>query len=154
MFSRIIEALSRQSQALKVLNELLEEEYHLLIRRDTKAIVALEFSIHELIRQLAGEKNNLIKILGGGKLLHYAEMLPAEDSDSVRNLYSAIDAREQSCSRQASVNAEFSLLLLDQSQATFKELQKYATPKVTQTYGRKGSMQVLRPQASVYSGRL
>lgn len=154
MFEIICATLNRQSSALSLLTELLEEEYQLLIKRDTKRIVALEFSIHELIRQIANEKHNIIKTLGGGKLLHYAEMLPSEDSETIKRLHLMIDTSEQKCCKQASQNAEFSLILLDQSRATFKELQRYATPKVTQTYGPKGVMQVQRPQASVYSGRL
>jgi len=153
MFERISEALHRQSQALNVLTELLQEEYQLLIKRDTKSIVALEFSIHELIRQIANEKNNIIKILGGGKLLHYSEMLPSADRGTIKDLYAMIDTSEQACSKQASLNAEFSLILLDQSQATYKELQAQATPKVAQTYGRRGAMQTTRPQASFFSSR-
>lgn len=154
MFERICEALYRQSQALNVLTELLDEEYQLLIHRDTDAIVALEFSIHELIRQIANEKNSVITFLGGGKLSHYAEMLPSEDSTTIKNYFKMIDISEQACSKKASVNAKFSLVLLDQSRDTFKELQSQSTPKVSQTYGRRGVMQVQRPQASFYSGRL
>ena len=155
MYQRIHDTLHRQRQALCLLRELLQEEYALLLRRDTTAVVALEFSIHELVRQLAGEKTSIIRLLNGGKVLHYAELLPQpEQGDALRALFGHIDAEEQTCSRQASLNAELSLALLDQSQRTMQELHRQVLPPTAQTYGRRGSMDSHRPQASLISGRL
>ncbi|MEG2172079.1 MAG: flagellar protein FlgN [Desulfovibrionaceae bacterium] len=155
MFQRIHDTLHRQQQALGVLGDLLEEEYQLLIHHDTQAVVALEFSIHELIRQLAQEKASIVQMLGGGKVLHYAEMLPEEEAQQLRTLFQNIDRGEQRSSRQASVNTELSLALLDQSQATLTELHNQVAPKSSLTYGRRGAMDdTRRPQASMISGRL
>lgn len=154
MYQRIHDNLHRQHQALMLLRDLLQEEYALLIKHDTQAIVALEFSIHELVRQLAREKMDIISLLDGGKLLHYADLLPREDGDSLRSLYYGIDALEQISSRHASRNAELSLALLDQSQRTLQELNEQIVPHSTLTYGRRGSMDNIRPQASIISGRL
>lgn len=154
MFQRIHDTLHRQQQALAVLGDLLEEEYQLLLQHNTQAVVALEFSIHELIRQIANEKAGIIRMLGGGKVLHYAEMLPEEDGQKIRDLFNGIDRGEQRSSRQASINTELSLALLDQSQATLTELHTQVVPKNSLTYGKRGAMDNHRPQASLISGRL
>lgn len=154
MYQRIHDTLHRQCQALRLLRELLEEEYQLLIVRDTAAVVALEFSIHELIRQLAAEKMTIVRTLGGGKVMDYAQLLPQEQGETLRALFQDIDTHEQASSRQASLNAEFSLALLDQSQRTMQELHSQVAPRTAQTYGRSGAMGNRRPQASIISGRL
>lgn len=154
MFQRIHDTLYRQQQALGVLGDLLEEEYILLLQHNTQAVVALEFSIHELIRQIANEKAGIMRMLGGGKVLHYAAMLPEDQGQAIRDLFSGIDKGEQRSSRQASINTELSLALLDQSQATLTELHTQVVPKSTLTYGRRGAMDNHRPQASLISGRL
>lgn len=154
MFQRIHDTLYRQQQALGVLGDLLEEEYQLLLRHDTQSVVALEFSIHELIRQLAHEKTEIMTLLGGGKVKHYAEMLPPEQGQAIRDLFEGIDKGEQRSARQASINTELTLALMDQSQATLTELHSQVVPKSSLTYGRRGAMDRNRPQASLISGRL
>lgn len=155
MFQRIHDNLYRQRQAMILLQELLLEEYALVLARDTTAVVALEFSIHELVRQLAREKSEIIRLLEGGKLLHYVELLPGEQGDALRPLYTDIDAAEQAASRQASRNAELSLALLDQSQRIMQELHNRFNPPTGGTYGRSGSMdEKHRPSPSYISGRL
>lgn len=154
MYSRIHNTLQRQQRALGVLLELLLEEYALLRERNTGAVVALEFSIHELVRQLAGEKADVIRLLDGGRVLHYAELLPEDQGLALRTLYADIDKGEQQCSRQASLNAELSLALLDQSQRTMQELHDQVMPRTAQTYGRRGALGTSRPMASFISGRL
>ena len=154
MYQRIHDALYRQRQALQVLLSLLEEEYALLLQRDIDAVVALEFSIHELVRQLAMEKALVIRLLDGGRVMDYAELLPAEQGDTLREHYNAIDSAEQRSSRHASLNAELSLALLDQSQRTMQELHRQVLPESPKTYGRRGALDNHRPQASILSGRL
>ncbi len=154
MYNIIHSGLERQNKALQLLHELLREEYQLLLSRDTDAVVAQEFSIHELLRQVGNEKILIIRLLDGGKVRHYAELLPEEQGELIMELYNAIDDYEQICSRQASRNAELSLMLLDHSQRTLKELHGYVAPRIAQTYGRRGCMTQLRPQASYLSGRM
>ncbi len=155
MYQQIHNTLTRQSQGLKLLVSLLDEEYDLLRQRETDAVVAIEFSIHELIRQLAYEKEFVIRMLNGGKILHYVELLPAGQSEVLLELYKSIGTNEQRASRQASRNAQLSLALLDQSQRLMQELHSHIIPKPTPTYGRRGAMGTRqRPQASLISGRL
>ncbi len=155
MYNRIRSTLNRQLQGLKVLAKLIDEEYDALRQRKTDEVVALEFSIHELVRQLVGEKELTIKLLDGGRILHYADLLPEEQGNVLRELYAEIDIYEQKSSRNASRNAQMSLALLDQSQRLMQELHSQIIPKAAPTYGRYGAMgSNQRPDAALISGRL
>ena len=99
MFIQIEANLTRQFKALELLQKLLDEEFELLTKRDIDAVTAQEFSIHELLRQIAQERMALKEQMQGVKLLEYATMLPDEEANSVRKLYSLIDGLEQRSSR-------------------------------------------------------
>ena len=154
MFALIHGNLDRQSKALSLLAELLDEEFSLLLNRDTESVTSLEFSIHELLRQLTLEKEEVIRRLGGGRVLDYAEMLPATEGDALRTLWQTIDDSEQLCSRKASRNTELSLGLMDQSTELLNFLHKRILPPQRQTYSRSGRYTQSHPEASLISGRL
>ena len=99
----------------------------------------LEFSIHELIRQITTEKECVIKKLSGGKLLDYAEMLPEDEKLALVEIYNIIDSREQSCGRQSQINAEVSFALLEQSKKMLDYFQKQLIKEDTVAYTQKGS---------------
>lgn len=151
----VFESLNRQDKALALLRELLEEEYGILLGRDTKAVVSLEFAIQELIRQIAVEKSLVMRQLGGKKVLEYAKTLPAEEMKKFEELFQSVDDSEQAVSRQASRNAQLSLALLDQSTRNLNALTSQITPPLTGVYGRSGDMtRASRPVAALISGRL
>lgn len=155
MYTRIQESLFRQDKALNLLRDLLEEEYGILLERDTRAVASLEFSIQELIRQLAVEKALVIRSLAGKKVLEFASELPEEQGEVLRQLFQAVDNGEQAVSRQASRNAQLSLALLDQSTTTLQALTSQVVPPLSGVYSRGGSMRhVAHPQAALISGRL
>lgn len=155
MHNAIYESLSRQDKALCLLRDLLEEEYNSLISRNTDVVVSLEFSIQELIRQLAVEKTSVIKRLGGMRVAEYASMLPEDSGAALRDVLQRVDVSEQAVSRQASRNTNLSLALLDQSSRTLQALTSQAMPPKAETYGRRGGMSVQRQsQAALISGRL
>lgn len=155
MYQEICGSLFRQHKGLLLLADLLEEEYGYLRQRDTDHVAALEFSLQELIRQLAVEKSMVIRRLGGAKLLEYAAGLTEEDALALRELYVTVDIGEQSAARQASRNAELSLALLDQSTRNLKALAGQIIPSTGDTYCRRGGMQqASHPQAALISGRL
>ena len=150
----IHESLSRQDKALRLLCDLLEEEYSCLLNRDTDAVVSLEFSVQELIRHLALEKTFVIKRLGGMRVAEYAGMLPDDLGAALLETLRSIDASEQSVARQASRNTTLSLALLDQSSRNLQALTKQVVPPKAETYGRRGGMRTQHPQAALISGRL
>ena len=154
MFAQIYGNMHRQLKGLELLEELQKEEFELLTKRDAAAISALEFSIHELLRQLAVERDELKKIMGGTLLREYAEMLPPEDSTNVKDVLAVMDNVEQRCARQAELNSALSLALLDTSHELMSCLYEQVQPKQYNVYGAKGSYTVHRPQASLINGRL
>ncbi len=154
MFDVIHSNLTRQHGGLQVLEGLLDEEFDLLTKRRTDDIVNLEFSMHELLRQLAVERTELKEMMHGTRLAEYAQMLPEEEGASVKKLFTLIDAAEQRCARQAAQNAELSLALLDQSHELMTFLHNQVVPKTQVVYGRKGSFTNPRPQAAILNGRL
>ncbi len=155
MYDNIYGSLSRQLKALELLKSLMEEEYSLLITNQVDKITSVEFSIHELLRQLADEKEKVISSLGGGRVMNYAQMLPEEQKVALEKLYNAVDVAEQQCARRASRNTEISLALLKQGEVLLKELTKAVTPKTPQGYGKKGAYTTAsRPEAVLISGRL
>lgn len=153
MFTRIEGNLTRQFKALELLQTLLDEEFELLTRRDIDAVTALEFSIHELLRQIAQERMALKEQMQGVRLLEYATMLPEEEASKVNKLFYLIDGLEQRSSRQASKNAELSLALMDQSQSLLTYLHNQITPRPANTYGAAGRIRDERPGAAIFSGR-
>ncbi len=155
MNQTIYESLIRQDRALALLRELLEEEYGILLSRDTNGVVSMEFSIQELIRQLAVEKSLVIRLLEGRRVLAYASSLPSEEKEKIEKLFRSVDDGEQAVSRQASRNAQLSLALLDQSTRNLQALTSQVTPPLTGVYGRGGDLtHVGHPEAALISGRL
>ncbi|MDR1686222.1 MAG: flagellar protein FlgN [Desulfovibrio sp.] len=153
MYDRIRGNLHRQFKALELLASLLEEEFELLCAHDTDAVSALEFSIHELLRQIVDERTTLKRTIQGATVAEYAGMLPDEEGQEILRLHTLIDALEQQSSRRASRNAELSLALLDQSRSLVLFLHEQIAPKRTLCYGAGGRLKEYRPEAAMYSGR-
>lgn len=146
--------LVRQFKALELLEQLLEEEFSLLQQAQTDAVVSLEFSIHELLRQIAAERAEIKSIMQSTRLMEYAGMLPQDQGEEIMRLVTLIDAAEQRSARQASINTRISLALLDQSQELLTYLHENLKPAAPQTYGARGTFRNHRPQAALFSGRM
>lgn len=152
-FEHIRGNLVRQKKGMELLTELLEEEFSLLRDNRTEDVVALEFSIHELLRQLADERMAMKAIMQETRVSEYADLLVPEQGDQVRELLRGIDDAEQKSARQASHNTRLSLALLDQSQELLDFLHEQVTPQAAVVYGRKGTYSTHRPQAALFNGR-
>ena len=155
MHTTVHTSLIRQSKALALLCELMEEEYQTLLGHNTDAVVALEFSIQELIRQLAAEKATIMKALAGVRAKEYAASLPQAEGAALLDLLTVIDRAEQEAARQATRNSQLSLALLDQSSRTLVALTSQVMPPKAETYGRRSGMRPHgHPEAALISGRL
>ena len=154
MYAQIQGNLTRQFKGLELLQSLLEEEFGLLCKRDTDAVTALEFSIHELLRQIAVERVDLKESMQGISLLEYAGLLSDDEGQEIRRLFHIIDSLEQRCSRQATHNTEISLALLDQSQALMSFFHEQISHHAEHLYSSAGRIRQDRPSAAIYSGRL
>ena len=154
MYAKIRANLFRQLKGLELLHHLLEEEFACLLERNVEEISALEFSIHELMRQLLNERMEIKGIMNGVKISEYADMLPLEDGQAMRTLMHDVLDHEQICSRQAGLNSTLAFGLLDQGQELLDLLYSSAVPKQADTYGASGGMQTTKPRAALISGRL
>jgi hypothetical protein len=152
-FEQIHGNLVRQKKGLELLQDLLEEEFSLLRETKTEEVVALEFSIHELLRQLADERMAMKSVMQGTRAVEYADLLEPEQGAALKELLRGIDAAEQRAARQASHNTQLSLALLDQSQELLDYLHGEVTPKSVSVYGAKGGYKAQRPEAALFNGR-
>ena len=131
MYEYIKRNLVRQDKGFQVLGMLLGEEFAQLRERDPQAVTATEFSIHELLRQLAVEREEVRELLGGDKLVKYAERLPKKTATELMGLAETVSRREQKSIRQAERNADLAFALLDQSKAMLTFLHDKVTEQVT-----------------------
>ena len=155
MHERILFGLHRQQKAMELLQGLLVEEFDLLVTRNAEAVVQLEFSIHELLRQIASEKTQTMRLLDGQKARDYAHTLAEDAREAMLDLLKSLDDCEQRCARQATQNTDLSLGLLDQSRALVNTLHAQISPKTGNTYGKRGAMSnIRRPDAALLEGRL
>lgn len=155
MYDLIYNTLIRQERGLHLLSTLLDEELTCMLEQNTVEIMSLEFSIHELVRQLVREKNTVMKMLGGGRLRDYSAMRTEEEQVELAEILAAIDKKEQYCSLRASQNAELSLSLLDQSERLLNFLHEKIQPKPVPAYGRKGKYyKPSRAEATLIVGSL
>lgn len=156
MYTVIHGSLDRQDKGLRLLAELLNEEFDLLMTHDTQEIMVLELSIHELLRQLATEKSFVRRHLGDGRVSDYIDMLADEEQKTaMKALLASVDSGEQISARRAAQNAELSLALLDQSRSLLTFLHRSVQPMAPASYGRTGAYsRQPRPEAALISGRL
>ncbi|GFM37795.1 flagellar protein FlgN [Desulfovibrio psychrotolerans] len=154
MFSYANGNLVRQYKGLQVLDLLIREEFAQLRDNKPQEVTATEFAIHELMRQIAVERLELRKELGGKRLRELTPTLPEEEQVVLEQLLDDIDLLEQECARQASMNARLALALHDQNQHLLEFLHDQVAPKAQNTYGKMGRFTQSRPQASLIQGRL
>ncbi len=159
--------LFRQHKALGVLTELQGEEYSLLMSHKPQEVTHLELSIHDLMHQLAVERQEVMDMLQGMKLAEYLEVvvpgddMPAAEEEGgadprerIRRLLAAIDEAEQACVKQARRNTDLVLGLMDQGHNMLTWLHDQIVPKKTEAYSRRGAYATKRSEAALISGRL
>jgi hypothetical protein len=157
---KIAENLIRQHKGLQLLSELLQQEYAELKGKDQQDLAVLEFSIQELIRQLAAEKEHLQRLLEDGQpqvqdLQGLAKSLSGKQGLFVQDVRGKISTLEQRCREQARANADLSLALLEQSRELMGFLQDQLKQGSQDLYSQKGSWKESSIQEpSILKGRL
>lgn len=158
MLQRIKSSLFRQEKAFKLLLFMLREEFNLMQGKDPRLISKLEFSIQELLQQLVREREDLramVQELGGpeSRLMHLVQEFPEESRKECTLHLKNIDELEQDCAKQADVNSEIALALVDQSRSLLEYLQKELLPKKQSTYTARGKMYKSQINPSRLQGR-
>lgn len=158
MKDRILSNLRRQLGAVALLESLLAEEFSHLSTRQPAAVAAVEFSIQELLRQIAAERHALHAVYAAvdpnaRRLADIAGRLDDATREAAAQLCASIDKTEQRAARQASRNYAMALGLYDLTKSSLDNLQKLMTPKKG-VYGARGRMATATPPPGMISGRL
>ncbi|MEW5774395.1 MAG: flagellar export chaperone FlgN [Thermodesulfobacteriota bacterium] len=158
MLERIHANLDRQNKALALLLTLLEEEYSLLRERRAPEISRIEFSIQELLRQIAAERTGLRAMVtaakpGARRLADLLSGLPAGESAALSAALRQADRAEQACAVQAEKNTIMAQALAEQSRSLLEYLHREIQPKQTDTYSGRGRYSTRRPEASLLQRR-
>ena len=157
MTKRILENLSRQYQALKVLQFLQEEEFSHLKEFRPQSVGALEFSIQELMRQILAERKDVRRMMHAvdpsAKRLQDLAGFFGEMWAQAQGLLDKIDALEQGCAKQAEKSYALALALFDQSSGYVDFFTQSLMPKKT-SYGPRGVFGKVKPAPAMLRGAL
>ncbi len=159
MQTLIIQSLSRQTKGLMLLAMLLDQELRLLKKDSPQAVAGLEFSIQELLRQIASEKawvKTCISSLSpkAKRLGDIKELFAKDEQRLIATLTADIDTTQQQCARKAAMNAEIANALRDQSTGLLSFFRKQVMPKTRHTYSSHGRWAARTQTATLISGRL
>ena len=154
LYDCILEGMTRQEKGFALLEMLLNKEFENIKQGKIDAVTELEFSIHELLRQLAVERDQIGELLQRKKLSEYLPLLKQEMGDPLKYLADKVLEREQICAKQASRNAELVLALLDQGADLLDFLQKQLIPKNQDVYSAAGRFRNMGPQYHMLRGKL
>jgi hypothetical protein len=157
MVTRILESLKRQERALALLAELLTEEFSLLARREATSVSSLEFSIQELLRQMAAERTSLQRIYAvmapsAKRLVDVLDLFAPEDQARAQGLLIAIERVEKRCSTLSTRNYQMALGLYDMTKSCLGHLQSHLVPKKS-VYGSRGRLGSATPAPGRINGR-
>jgi FlgN protein len=157
MTQRILENLSRQFKALQVLKHLQEEEFSHLKEFRPQSVTALEFSIHELMRQIMVERTNARRMMhslnpAAARLADVARSF-GDEWENIQSLLEKIDGLEQTCAKQAEKSYTLALALFDQSSGYVNFFTEKLTP-AKPSYGPRGVFAKTKPNPAMLSGAL
>ncbi|WP_316901258.1 flagellar protein FlgN [Pseudodesulfovibrio indicus] len=159
MLRLIEENLVRQNKAMLLMFFLLEEEFSRLTQLKPQAVSQVELSIQELMRQVAGERHSLRRMLvrvepSAKRVRDLYPGLERETADGLRELLTRLDEIEQRCAIQAAKNHQMAMALFDQSKGLLTFMHNQIKPKNTNAYGRTGRFAKGVNDARLLSGRL
>ena len=158
MIGQILSNLRRQLGAVTLLESLLAEEFSHLSARSPGAVATVEFSIQELLRQLAVERRSLHALYAAinPKAKRLADVVGDFDQESreqAQAFVAAIDKVEQRGAKQAARNYSMALGLYDLTKSSLDNLQKLLIPKKA-VYGSRGRIASAMPAPGLIDGRL
>lgn len=159
MNQSFFENLHRQKQALVVLEQLQDEESEHLSKRDPQSVAQVEFSIQELLRQLAAERQELkrhIQALDPAmpNMNDVTRLVDEPDQPMLETLLREIGRQEQICARKATQNTEIAMGLMEQNRALLEFLSAEIKPRDGHTYSRRGAWRHSDGAGALLQGRL
>ncbi|WP_338670134.1 flagellar export chaperone FlgN [Pseudodesulfovibrio methanolicus] len=159
MIRLIEENLVRQNKAMLLMYFLLEEEFSRLTQLKPQSVSQVELSIQELMRQVAGERASLRRLVARVQpsAQRVREIMPGlseEEAGSITELLARLDETEQKCGVQAAKNQQMAMALFDQSKGLLNFMHNQIKPKSTTAYARTGRFAKGINDARLLSGRL
>ncbi|OIQ51368.1 FlgN protein [Pseudodesulfovibrio hydrargyri] len=159
MIRLIEENLVRQNKAMLLMLLLLEEEFSRLTQLKPQSVSRVELSIQELMRQVAGERVSLRRLVARVEpsAQRVRDILPGldeEEAGAITQLLKRLDETEQKCGVQAAKNQQLAMALFDQSKGLLDFMHNQIKPKSTTTYGRTARFAKGINDARLLSGRL
>lgn len=157
--SRLRQALDRQEKGLTLLNMLQRQEFSFLKDRDPDNVFQIEFSIQELLRQIAVEWDGIKEMVCtmAGKATGLRMFIQGLDDALGRKLQAQVErigTIEKRCAAQATMNADMAVALVDQGQGILDFLCKELNPTCRNTYSAKGRWNNERGGPGLIKGNL
>lgn len=158
MIARIVSNLERQLRAVELLEALQKEEFSYLAARNPGGVASIEFSLQELLRQLAAERRSLHRVYAemdpqASRLTQVIDRFDPSSRERAEALYKSIDVIEQRCAKQATRNYAMALGLYDVAKGSMDTLQRLLIPKKS-VYGSTGRIASATPSPGLINGRL
>lgn len=155
----VLQNLHRQKQALFLLSHLLDEEFQHLSKSDPQSVATVEFSIQELLRQIAVERQELKQYIRNldpslPAIRDLPILVDPSCQEDVRTMLRDIDRQEQECGRKAAQNAVIAKGLMDQNQALLDYLTNEIVPKNGHTYSQRGKWRQTEGTGTLFQGKL
>lgn len=155
MTRRILENLTRQAQALRVLLLLQKEEFAHLKEFRPQSVGSVEFSIQALMRQIMAERTDIKKMMAAidpaaSRLRELCDVF-GDAWQAMSERLDEIDALERSTTSQAEKTYRLALALFDQSTGYVEFFRRELTPKRL-TYGPRGVFGQAKPNPALMRG--
>jgi len=160
ILQRISKSLFRQHQGLQLLQELLQEEHTQMVENDDSGELAThELSIQELLRQLVKEREEVhlgVSSLGSpeNRVSDILHLFPEEEQEKISNTLEGLNILEAECNKQAEVNADIAMALVEQSNNLLEYFNKQLWPEQGDVYCKDAKWQHFNSNAAILQGKL
>jgi len=136
-----------------------DEEFSHLSKGDPQSVAQVEFSIQELLRQLAVEREGLKNRLQAQSpalpaMRDLLSLVEGSERPQMESLLRDIDQQEQVCARKAAQNTETAMALLDQNRVMLEFLSAEIKPKNGYTYSPRGAWKPPDGAGTLLRGRM
>ncbi|XPV75216.1 MAG: flagellar export chaperone FlgN [Desulfovibrio sp.] len=152
--------ITRQEKGLLLMKMLLMEEFSRLEDRNPEGVTRIEFSLQELIRQLAAERASLRRLVpridpAAERLRDLYPILDEETVAYFKASLKSLDKMEQQCAVQAAKNQTMVRGLYETTTSMLDFLHNEIKPKPQNAYGANGKfIQKSENQPRLVRGRL
>jgi len=160
LIQRIANSLFRQYRGLELLYALLGEEYSQMLEKDdSEELATHELSIQELLRQLVREKEEIHFCVGSlsapeNKVTDILHLFPEKDREELSEILEDLSRLEERCNKQAEVNADIAMALVEQSNNILEYFNKQLWPEQGDVYSKNAKWQHFNSNAAILQGKL